>query len=333
MSKIDLSWRVHSICLYLILVIDASSVLRGQAAATPLHAPSTAVAIENTNAAFSATDVNIPQANPARPTITIPAHLPPTGFLQFEQGLGRAGNSPSGTQSQLAISQVTKIALTTRLMVQFLTTPYTGSTLNAPDGGTFHSNDPGDLQLGVQGVIHKAVGALPTVSGGFIRRVRAGTSANIDLGAYSQSALILLGGDLPGGVHYDSNIVVDEQNDGATRRAQFLQTLALTHALFPATTHQRLSGIVELSHFTQPFVTASRSGYPVSSANAYDLLFVGTFTLRPNLILDASVDRGLTSTSTAWQGGFGFSYILPHRLWPDKHPVPIAVGRSHLSAP
>lgn len=159
-----------------------------------------------------------------------------------------------------------------------------------------------------------------------MRRVRAGTSASLDSGDYAQSALILLGGDVRGGFHYDSNLLFNEQNTGPIRRAQFAQTLAVTHSLFPLTTQQRLSAIVELSHFTQPFVHAALDGNPVSRANACDLLFVGTFALRPNIILDASVDRGLTSTSTRWQGGFGFSYILPHRLWPDRRPVPIPVG-------
>jgi hypothetical protein len=304
----------------------AASVSFAQVATPASPVPATSIAIENTNAAFAPTGVNIPQANPARPTVTIPAHLPPTGYLQFEQGVVRAAQSPGGTGGQLALSQTTKIALTTRWLVQFITQPYAYSSLNNTGGSTTHSSDPGDLQFGVQGVLHKAVGPLPTVAAGFIRRVRAGTSASLDAGSYAQSALILLGGDVRGGFHYDANLLFNEQNRGPVRRAQFAQTLAVTHALFPVATRQRLNGIVELSHFTQPLPGATPDGLLVSRANACDLLFVGTYTLRPNLIVDASVDRGLTSTSTHWQGGFGFSYILPHRLWADRHPVPIPVG-------
>ena len=318
--------------LPLLLVLAASTAPPPAPAQTqPAPAPTNPVAIENTNAAFSPTDVTIPQANPARPTITIPAHLPPTGYLQFEQGFNHAGSSPGGTPAQNAISQTTKIALTTRLLVQFLTEPYAYSTLSGPHGGTTGSNDPGDLQVGFEAVIHKAVGAFPTASLGYIRRVRAGTSANIDLGEYSQSALILLGGDLRGGFHYDSNILFNEQNNGPVRRPQFGQTLAISHLLFPVSTKQRLGATVELSHFTQPFISATAAGVPIARANTFDVLFVTTYALRPNLILDASVSRGVTSTSTAWQGDFGFSYILPHRLWPDKHPVPIPVGPIHYS--
>ncbi len=298
--------------------------MHGQA---PAPVPRTATAIENTNAAFSPTDVDIPQANPARPTVTTPAHLPPTGYLQFEQGVVRAGASPAGTNAQFAVSQVTKIALTSRILFQFLTQPYARSTLQSTGTQTYTSNDPGDLQPGGELVAHKAVGALPSITLGYIRRVRAGTSANLDVGEYSQSALVLLGGDLRGGFHYDSNLLFNEGSNGPQRRAQLGQTLAMSHGLFPVATKQRLSGTVELSHFTQPFNHATAAGDYVARANAVDLLFVGAFSLRPNLIFDASVDRGLTSTSTHWQGGVGVTYIPPHRLWPDRHPRVIHVGK------
>ncbi len=292
-----------------------------------LAKPATPVQIENGNAAFSVTDVDIPQANPARPTVTIPAHLPPTGYLQFEQGVVRAGNSPGGTNAQFAVSEVVKIALTTRVLVQFLSQPYTHNTLLPAAGLAVESSDPGDLQAGVEYVVHKSVGALPTVSLVYIRLVRISKSKNLDVGGYSQSAIIFLGGDLHGGFHYDSNILFNEQNSGPIRRPQYQQTLAVTHALFPLATKQRLSMTIEPSHASQPFGNATSSGTHVTRAASYDLLFVGGYALRPNLLFDASIDRGLTSTSTHWQGGFGLTYLLPHRLWKDSHPVPIRVGR------
>ena len=257
---------------------------------------------------------SVPAANPARPTVTIPAALPPTGYLQIEQGFVRAGDSPGGVTGQTGINQVTKIAVTGHLTVQLLSQPYAYSSVLDGSGRTVSTSDPGDLQVGIQGVVRRSQGAVPTVSAGFIRRVRAGTSASLDVGEYSQSALVLLGGDLRDGFHYDSNLLWNEINDGAVRRGQMGQTLAVTHGLFPKATKQRLSGIVELSHFTQPLVKASRNGGSVARANAVDLLFAGTWTARPNLIFDASMERGLTSTSTAWQGGLGVSYLLPWRL-------------------
>ena len=282
--------------------------------------PRTPVAIENTNAAFVPTDVDIPQANAARPTVTIPAHIPPTGYLQFEQGFVVSDTSPAGVASQKSLSQTTKIALTTRIMAQFITSPYARSTVVVPAQSPTPTNDPGDLDLGANVVAVKSVGALPTVAVGYLRRVRAGTSANLDLGDFLQSALVLLGGDLPHGFHYDSNLLFNEQTSDPARRLQLGQTLAVTHTIFPITFKQRLASIVELSHFTQPFVTTTSRGFGVAKANAVDLLFVATYTPRPNLILDMSFSKGLTSTSTQWQGGFGFTYLLPHRLWPDRHP-------------
>ena len=286
------------------------------------------VAIENTNATFSPTQVDLPQAAPARPTVTMPAHLPPTGYLQFEQGFNQANDSPSGTNAQFALGQTTKIALTTRFLVQFITQPYTYNRLaSSPTDSS--SNDPGDLQIGVQGIAHKGVHSNPVVAVGYIRRVRAGTSADLDIGSYSQSALVLVSGELGAGYHYDSNLVFNEQNSASVRRGQFSQTFAVSHPLFEQKTAGKLGGVVELSHFTQPFVAASVDGSPVSRANSVNLLFAAVYSVRPNFVLDAAFEHGLTSTSTQWQGSFGFTYVLPQRLWKDRHPVPIAVGPYH----
>lgn len=285
--------------------------------------------MENTNASFSPSTETLPQASPARPTVTAPAHIPPTGYLQFEQGFNQANDSPSGTQSQFALSQTTKIALTTRLLVQLITQPYTYNRVANGNGSIEGSNDPGDLDLGAQYIVHKSVGAVPVVALGYLRRVRAGTSANLDVGGYAQSAVLLFSGDVPRGFHYDANVIVNEQSSGQVRRAQFAQSLAISHPLFGAATQGKLGGVVELSHFTQPFVVASADSVPVFRANTAGLLLAAVYSIRPNLVLDAAFDHGLTSTSTQWQGSFGFTHLLPHRLWRDRHPVPVAVGPFH----
>ena len=282
--------------------------------------------MENTNAGFTPTDVNVPQASPSRPTVTAPAHIPPTGYLQFEQGLNRADASPGGVSGQTALNQTTKIALTTRLLVQLISQPYTRNAMDASPS----TNAPGDLDLGAQYIVHKSVGAPPVIAFGYLRRVRAGTSSNLDVGDYVQSALLLLSGDLPGGLHYDANLVLNEQNSDqnsasathSTRRGQFAQSAALSHPLFPKATGSRLTGVAELSHFAEPFVATTTIPHP----GTLGLLFAATFTLRPNIVLDAAFDHGLTSTSTQWQGDFGVTYLLPHRLWPDRHPIPKPAG-------
>lgn len=308
----------------LCVTVMMCSLARAQ---TPV--PATAVAIENSNAAFAPTDVNIPQANPARPTVTIPAHIPPTGYLQFEQGVNYAGRSPGGTPSQAAINQTSKLALTTRLMIHFVSQPYAYSAITVPSSATQHSNDPGDLVLGVHAIVHKAVGPTPTIAVAYFRRMRTGTSGNLDSGDYSQSAFVLLGGDLAHGFHYDSNILFNEQTADPVRRLQTGQTLAVSHVLFPKLTKQLLGGTIELSHFTQPFTSDTAGGKSVARANSLDLLFVAAYALRPDLIIDASFSKGLTSTSTQYQGGFGFTYLLPRRLWKDTRPAVISVGRAH----
>lgn len=312
--------------LLLCLAEVCTSAAHGQAG-TPV--PPSSTAIENTNSTFAPSAVSVPLAAPARPTVTMPAHIPPTGYLQFEQGFNQANSSPAGANSQFALSQTTKIALTTRLMVQFITQPYTRSRLAVPHSPDANSSDPGGLQIGVQGIVHKGVGAVPVVAVGYIRRLRAGSSADLDVGSYLQSALVLFSGDLRGGYHYDSNLIFNEQTSADVRRAQFAQTLAVSHTLFQQRTAGRLGGVVELSHFTQPFVASSASGAMVRRANSVDLLFATVFSIHPNLVLDAAFEHGLTSTSTQWQGSFGFTYVLPHRLWKDQHPVPIPVGPIH----
>ena len=48
-----------------------------------------------------------PDANPARPTVSTPATLTPVGYLQFENGVLYATDSPEFSK-RLGINQVTK---------------------------------------------------------------------------------------------------------------------------------------------------------------------------------------------------------------------------------
>jgi hypothetical protein len=47
-------------------------------------------------------------------------------------------------------------------------------------------------------------------------------------------------------------------------------------------------------------------------------LWAISYPVRKNLVVDAGLNRGLTSTSTQWEGFAGFTYLLPHRLWKAK---------------
>jgi hypothetical protein len=279
-----------------------------------------------------------PAANPARPTVSVPAVLPPTGYLQFEQGFNRAVTSPSGTTAQSAVNQATKIALTSRVLVEVLSAPFTYNTVFTSASGvtpanTIKTENAGDIDLGVQLVLLKSTGPRPTVDLGYIHRLRTGTAANLDAGDFNHSAVLYLSGDLPHGFHYDSDYQFNEQRsaDNGTsvsyspinpvRRLQLVQTLSVSHPIFPKSTSGRLSLDLELEHYTQPLVTSTSHNRPFAGttrANAVDLLVTAPFALRPNLVFDAAIVRGLTSTSTEWQGTFGVTWLLPHRLLPTR---------------
>jgi hypothetical protein len=247
-----------------------------------------------------------PAADPARPTFTNPAHIPPPGYLQLEQGVLQANTTPPGPNHQFSVVQATKVALTHHIMLNFISQPYAHSV-----AGTEGSNDPGDLDFGVQYVIFdegEGHSERPTVAVSYIERVRAGTSANLDVGDFSRSALVLASGDLFH-LHYDTNLVFNEQpasdpnfaGHAPPRRVQFGQTFCETYSFNP-----KLALSAEIWHFTQP----------LTGGHAIGNLWALGYTPRKTLVFDAGFSRGLTSTSTHWETFVGFTYLLPHRLWP-----------------
>ena len=294
------------------------------------EAPKTQVQIDNAESTSKPDDVQIPEAYPSRPTITNPAHIPPVGYVQFEQGFVQANDSPSGLAGQFSLVQGIRTSLHPRLMVQFSSQPLARSRAAATLGGPAGSRwDPGDLTLGLQGLLIKQVGRRPAIALGYLHRVRAGSAPDLDIGSFSQSAVLLVSGDLDK-FHYDSNFIVSEQISDPIRRAQFGQTLSVTHALFPENLHDKLEVTGEIWHFTQPLVNTTRSGEASERSNAVGMLWALAYVLRPNLVLDGGFDRGLTSTSTAWQGFAGFTYLLPHRLWSRKEAPVQHVNQEHV---
>src|SRR5580658_8685683 len=108
-----------------------------------------------------------PEANPARPTVSTPATLPPAGYLQFETGSLGAITSPEfGTR--IGINQVTKLAFTPRLELFFMTEPYVHSSNSSGGDKQIH---PGEVWLGAQAVVISGNGLQPTVSVSYIRRL------------------------------------------------------------------------------------------------------------------------------------------------------------------
>jgi len=235
----------------------------------------------------------IQEANPARPTVSTPATLTPVGYLQFETGTLGATTSPEFS-TRVGINQVTKLTVLPRLEFLIQTEPYVHSRL-----GQDKEIHPGEVFVGAQAVVVPGEGARPTIAVSYIRRLYESPAPELDLGTFRASGTILVSQNVAG-FHYDANAIVTEQTEGGIRRAQLGQTLSISHPLKKFT----ISG--ELWHFTQPFFRA----------NAVGNLWSIAYPLRPNLVIDGGFNHGLTATSTHWEGFVGFTYLVPHRLWP-----------------
>ena len=235
-----------------------------------------------------------PAANPARPTVATPATLTPVGYLQFENG-GLYASDSGEFATQSSINQVTKLAVNSRLQFLLLSEPFAHSTYS----GGISSSGAGSVSAGVQGVLLPGSGKRPTVSASYIRLLYGGTAPDIDIGAAKNTAILLVSTDLAG-FHFDINGFASEQEGSAVRRAQFGQTVSISHPI-----GVRVTVASELWHFSQPLLRG----------NAVGNLWCVSYSFRKNLVMDAGFNRGLTSTSTQWEGIAGFTYLLPHRLW------------------
>lgn len=233
-----------------------------------------------------------PEANPGRPTVSTPATLTPVGYLQFENGVLFAKGSTEFSK-RAGIGQVTKLSVHRRLELFLQSEPLAIS--ESKDQTAVHE---GEVFAGAQGVLLFGGQSRPTVSISYVERVHISVAPELDVGTFRQSTSILLSEDLHG-FHFDTNGILAEQAQGVVRRAQFGQTLSISHSLGKFT----ISG--ELWHFSQPF----------EKSNAVGNLWALSRALRKNLVLDAGFNHGLTKTSTKWEVLAGFTYLLPHRLW------------------
>ncbi|MBZ5676860.1 MAG: hypothetical protein LAP61_21675 [Acidobacteriia bacterium] len=234
----------------------------------------------------------LPSANPARPTVSTPATLTPVGYLHFENGILGGVTSPEFS-TRVAINQVTKLTVAPRLQFILQSEPSIWSRLDR-----VRETQPGEVFAGAQGVLIPGKEKRPTISMSYIRRLYASPAPELDLGTYHQGATFLLSTEMQG-FHLDLNAIFNEQIEGRIRRAQFGQTLSVSHPW----KHWTLGG--ELWHFSQPF----------TSSNAVGNLWAAAYSVRPNLVIDAGFQHGLTSTSTRWEVFAGFTYVSPYRLW------------------
>ena len=237
---------------------------------------------------------DLPEANPGRPTVSTPATLTPVGYLQIEAGV--IGAERSGEfANRTGFNAVVKLSLTRRIELMALTEPVVVS-----DQGNRTDTHPGDVFAGLQAVIYHGEGMRPTVSASYFRRLYSGSAPDFDIGSSRQGALILASFDLRN-FHVDANGIVAEQiSDSGAHRAQFGQTLSVSHPLV-----RRFGLTGEIWHFSQPLI----------NSNAAGLLLAPTYTVNRFLVIDAGFNRGLTTTSTRWAVFMGFTYLLPKRLW------------------
>jgi len=233
------------------------------------------------------------EANPGRPTVATPATLTPQGYLQFETGVLIAEHS-DGFANRTGLNEVIKFAPTRRLEVLLQAEPFVHT-----DAGPTSSRDPGDIFAGVQAVVIPGHERRPTVSLSYFRRIYSGAASDIDIGSNRQSALLLVSTDIRK-FHFDINAFFTEQVENATHRAQFGQTISVARPVLG-----RLAFTAELWHFTQPF----------QRSNTVGLLVAPTYTIKPNLVVDVGFSRGFTYTSTRWEAFFGFTYLLPKKLF------------------
>jgi hypothetical protein len=234
-----------------------------------------------------------PAANPGRPTVSNPATLTPVGYLQFETGLLAATDSAEFS-TRYEFNDTIKLAVSHRLEFFESSEPYVRFTAS---GTAVNSN--GEVFLGAQAVILPGEGTKPTISVSYSHRVYDGPAPELDVGSPRNSVVLYASADVKG-FHYDANAVFNEVMDSSAHRVQFGQTLSISH---PIGKGFGLSG--EIWRFTQP----------VSQSNAVGNLWALNYNARRNLVFDAGFEKGLTSTSTQWEGFVGFTYLLPHRLW------------------
>jgi hypothetical protein len=233
-----------------------------------------------------------PEANPARPTVSTPATLTPVGYLQFESGYLAAWHSPEFS-SQSSLNEEVKVSITRRIELLAAAGPFAHSRAENATG-----NGKGDVALGVQAVVHPGEGARPTIALSYFRRVYNGDAPDLDIGSARNSIILLASADLKG-FHYDTNYLFNEVIENGIHRAQFGQTLSVSHSLVGKF---GISG--EIWHFTQPFLRSHAVGN----------LWALNYNPRKNLVIDGGFNRGITTTSTRWEVFVGFTYLLPHKI-------------------
>src|SRR5580700_8215841 len=109
-----------------------------------------------------------PDANPGRPTVSTPATLTPTGYLQFETGVLGASHSPEFS-SRYGLNEVMKLSVASRLELLA-----SGEPIAHYVAGGLAANSVADVFLGAQAVLDPGEGVRPTVAISYFHRLYDG---------------------------------------------------------------------------------------------------------------------------------------------------------------
>ena len=233
-----------------------------------------------------------PVANPGRPTVSTPATITPADYFQFESGVLGAWTSPEFS-SQFNFNVVIKFSVSK--WIEFIAA---GQPHEHAVSDRQTVNGTGGFGLGAQAVVHHGEGVNPTIALGYLGAVVNGNAPDLDFGSFQNGAILLVSNDIRG-FHIDSNFLFNEVEQLGVRRAQYGQTLSVSHALAKGF---GISG--EIWHFTQPFL----------NSNCVGNLWAVNDNAKKNLVFDAGFNHGFTSTSTKWEAFAGFTYLLPKKV-------------------
>jgi hypothetical protein len=231
-------------------------------------------------------------ANPGRPAMATSALLTPVGYAQLESGMLYAAGSAQFSHRS-AEEQTMRFTVAPSLQLILSSEPVAYSSTAQEE-----LTQRGDAQAGVQMILMPGQGVRPTISGSYLHLIKGGTASSLDIGGYSNSAVLMASADL-GHFHVDDNAFLNE-TEGAIRRAQWGHAVAVSH---PVTA--RVGATAELRYFTQP----------LTGGAGFSALWAGNYSIRPNLVIDTGLVRGFTGTSTQWQVASGVTYVLPHKIW------------------
>jgi hypothetical protein len=104
--------------------------------------------------------------------------------------------------------------------------------------------------------VHHGEGANLTVAMSYVRRIYNGGVPEVDVSSARNSRLLLASADVKG-FHYDANAMFNDVIESGTHRAQFGQSLTMSHPV-----NKKVGISREIWHFSQPFLRSNAIGNP-----------------------------------------------------------------------